>query len=85
MRPQSWADLVRNAGEQPVGPWKNLLRKCKIGPFHGEFSLNIPDIRLKFAAKWPQFINFSLRFPKSDRLLVSVKEIYLFKYLSDPA
>ena len=26
-------------------------------------------IRLKFAEKWPQFINFSLRFPKSDRLL----------------
>ncbi len=61
--------ISNDLGEQPAGLWRNLLRKCKIGPFYGEFSLNIPDIRLKFAAKWPQFINISLRFPKSDRLL----------------
>ncbi|MBU4153068.1 MAG: hypothetical protein KKD63_09325, partial [Proteobacteria bacterium] len=47
-----------------------LLQIRETGPYPHEFSLNSPAIRLKFMNIWSRFHEFSLRFSKSDRLLV---------------
>ena len=47
----------------------NLLQIRQIGPDSHGFSLNSAAIRLKSMKIWSQFLKFSLRFSKSDRLL----------------
>ena len=42
----------------------------KLAHVSRKFSLNSSLLGLEFEGKWPQFPTFSLRFPKSDRLLV---------------
>ncbi|VFN03601.1 MAG: hypothetical protein BECKG1743E_GA0114224_106342 [Candidatus Kentron sp. G] len=44
----------------------------KLAHVSRKFSLNSSLLGLEFTEKWPQFPTFSLRFPKSDRLLGSV-------------
>jgi hypothetical protein len=54
---------------EPVGLRVNLLQIRLDGPYSAAFLVNRTTIALKIDEICPRPVEFSLRFPKSDRLL----------------